>query len=209
MPENGGGFSGAGSTSGSSPSADKALATDPTALTTDALRREIAGLRELMETRIDALSDKHDARLQALSNLMDEADLRYQQRFDAQEKSLAAALKATQDASAQALEASNRAVLKAEGANEKRFEVLSEFREQLAEFMPRGEYSVQHASLDEKVNIVSARVNENANRILSVEQQKIGSTEAKQTMSDSVKLGLALIGSVVLLIGFFVAQRAG
>ena len=48
---------------------------------------------------------------------MAELDLRYQQRFEAQEKAMAAALAAAE-----------RAVLKAEAASEKRFESVNEFR---------------------------------------------------------------------------------
>lgn len=74
-----------------------------------------------------------DERFCFLRELIEEHDKRYQERFDAQEK----------------------AVLKAEGANEKRFESVNEFRAQLSDeqstFLTRSEYETKHSALIEKI----------------------------------------------------------
>lgn len=85
------------------------------------------------------------------------ADLRYQQRFEAQSDALTAAFLAQQTAMKTALEAAEkavqaalaaqeRAVLKAELATDKRFESVNEFRKTLTDqqqtFMPRAETTV-------------------------------------------------------------------
>jgi hypothetical protein len=75
--------------------------------------------------------------------ILDERDLRYQQRFDAQQEALNAALLAAKEAVQTALTAAEKAVIKAETAAERRFESVNEFRAQLSDqantFMPRAE----------------------------------------------------------------------
>jgi hypothetical protein len=87
---------------------------DPTLLTTEALQREIAHLRELLTAQIN------DVRRQ-----INEADLRYQQRYDAQTRALDAARVAADLAMQAALVAAEKAVAKAEAAAEKRFDAVS------------------------------------------------------------------------------------
>jgi hypothetical protein len=110
---------------------------DPTTLTTAALEREIFHLRELLEANIAQVSkhlDTADAQLLALltsqivdlRRLVEESDLRYQQRYDAQTKALDAARVAADLAVQAALVAAEKAVSKAEVAAEKRFDVVSE-----------------------------------------------------------------------------------
>jgi hypothetical protein len=62
------------------------------------------------------------ARITALEVTMAERDRRYGERFDAQER-----------ANSLALDAAEKAVLKAEGAAEKRFEAVNEFRATLTD----------------------------------------------------------------------------
>lgn len=107
------------------------------------------------------------------------ADLRYQQRFEAQSDALTAAFLAQQTAMKTALEAAEkavqaalaaqeRAVLKAELASDKRFESVNEFRKTLADqqvtFMPKAEASVVTSSQNTKIqdlkDEVSRLVNE-------------------------------------------------
>jgi hypothetical protein len=106
---------------------------DPTVLTTAQLLRELAALRELLETRVDALD-------RLLSRRMDDAD-----------KAIQAALVSAE-----------KAVTKAEVASEKRFEGVNEFRKALADqtstFIPRAEYDAAHASLADRVTANAERV---------------------------------------------------
>lgn len=104
-----------------------------------------------------------DWTVDTLKELMD-------QRFSDQEKAVTAALAAAERAVEAALAAAEKAVAKAEQAAEKRFEAMNEFRGQLSDqantFLPRAEYDVQHAALDEKLNLsvktLSDRVEQNA-----------------------------------------------
>jgi len=73
-----------------------------------------------------------------------ESDRRYQQRFDASEQAVNAALAAAE-----------KAVGKAEVAAEKRFDAVNEFRGQLSDqardFMPRKEAELQLGALGERI----------------------------------------------------------
>lgn len=75
-----------------------------------------------------------------LEAMMREADRRYEQRFDAQEK----------------------AVAKAETAAEKRLDSVNEFRAQLSDqaqtFMPRNEAAILIRALDDKFDVLAGRV---------------------------------------------------
>ena len=110
---------------------------DPSILTTAALEREINHLRELMESQVGQVSAHVDAadaqvdmrfgiQIEDLHRQLAEADLRYQQRYDAQTKALDAARVAADLAVQAALVAAEKAVSKAEVAAEKRFDVVSE-----------------------------------------------------------------------------------
>jgi len=77
--------------------------------------------------------------------MLSEMDRRYQQRFEAQEKAVVAAIAAAE-----------KAVLKAEMASEKRFESVNEFRQAyqdiISTMMPRTEAEQRMSALTEKIN---------------------------------------------------------
>ena len=82
--------------------------------------------------------------------LIIERDLRHNQRFDAQEKAVAAALSAAKEA-----------VEKAEAAADKRFEAVNEFRGTLSDqartFATRAELGAALKGLDDKIYELKAR----------------------------------------------------
>lgn len=84
-------------------------------------------------------------------------------RFEAQREAVAAALAAQEKAVAAALAAADRAVAKAEMAAEKRFEAVNEFRAALADnfrtLMPRSESEQAVRTINDKIDILTARVN--------------------------------------------------
>jgi hypothetical protein len=94
--------------------------------------------------------------------LMDEAEKRNGQRFDAQQEAVATAMVAQEKAVLAAMAAAEKAVAKAEIASEKRFESVNEFRKTLSDqtqtFITRAEYASQHASVIEKVDAAATRV---------------------------------------------------
>jgi hypothetical protein len=127
---------------------------------------------------IESLKIYHDQRIDSLRELVD-------QRFEGNEKALTAALNAAKEA-----------VLKAEGASEKRFESVNEFRATLSDqtntLMPRQEYTVQHRALEEKLT-------ELTNRINMSEGQKQGSDVTIGKIYAAVGVVGAVLGIIVLL----------
>jgi hypothetical protein len=100
--------------------------------------------------------------------LLQQMDLRYQQRFDAQQKALDAALLAQEKAVQTAMIAAEKAVTKAEVAAEKRFDGVNEFRQLVTDLvreqMPRNEAEQRLAAMGEKVDELRATVLSNAGR---------------------------------------------
>lgn len=105
---------------------------------------------------IDSLREYMDSMLAA-------SDLRYQQRFDAQEKAVRDALAAAEKAVAAAMSAASLAVTKAEISAEKRLDSVNEFRGQLrdqaATLLPRIEAAQRFGAIEsqlERVGTASA-----------------------------------------------------
>lgn len=88
-----------------------------------------------------------DTTLRELSAIMAERQLANNQRFDAQEKAVAAALAAAKEA-----------VVKAEAAAEKRFESVNEFRQQLndnqARLMTKDEAGLRFAPIEQRLGLI-------------------------------------------------------
>ncbi len=115
----------------------------------------IETLKTHVESRVENLQ-------RAIDSMFEEKDLRYQQRFVAAELAVKDALVAQKEAVAAALAAADRGVTKAEVAAEKRFESVNEFRntlkDQQAELMPRAEASVMFRAIDDKLGILTQRI---------------------------------------------------
>lgn len=115
-----------------------------------------------------------------LASLFAERDLRYEQRFAAQERAVAAAL-----------ESAKEAVLKAERAAERRFESMNEFRgvltDQASTFVTRAESEQLHHSLQDKVDLVISRLDRLEGR------------------TSGISAGWVLIGQAVSLLGAVIA----
>jgi len=143
-------------------------------------------------------SDESGWTVDTLHALMNERDVRYEQRFQAQQKALQDALLAAEKAVSTAMASADRAVLKAENAAEKRFEGVNEFRatlaDQAARLMPRQESEVSLAAMREKIDAALIRVN-------TMEANKHGAT-------DNTKMLLAALGAAVAVAGLFLALRS-
>lgn len=91
-----------------------------------------------------------------------DSDRRYQQRFDAQQEALSAALLAAEKAVNAALVAAEKAVIKAENASERRFDGVNEFRQALSDQsknqITRAEAAAQFAAIAEQFNGVSTQL---------------------------------------------------
>lgn len=98
-----------------------------------------------------------------MERLIDERNERYEQRFLAQEKAVAAALTAAKEAVASALAAAKEAVAKAETSADKRFEAVNEFRGQLADqsstFLPRSEAGLALGAMGARIDDMTIKLN--------------------------------------------------
>lgn len=101
--------------------------------------------------------------------MIEELEKRFGQRFDLNDRALAAALLTAKEAVAAALSAAKEAVDKAEVAANKRFESVNEFREQLSDqastFLSRELYEAQHGDLIKQVQRLNARMDTEAGRM--------------------------------------------
>jgi hypothetical protein len=116
------------------------------------------------------------AKIETLQTVMDERDIRYEQRF-----------KAMDEKTSLALTASEKAVAKAEIATEKRFDSVNEFRGQLkdqaATLVPRAEADSRFKGLEEKIESLKSS----------------GVTSSRWTIDKLLMLGLAAVGWIILL----------
>lgn len=88
--------------------------------------------------------------------IIEAADVRYSQRFEAQSETISAAFVAQENAVNFALAAADKAVAKAEAASEKRFDAINEFRQswsdQARSLMPRIECEERLKSMKESID---------------------------------------------------------
>ena len=98
-----------------------------------------------------------DAEVEVIKATLSERDRRYGERFDAQER-----------ANSLALDAAEKAVLKAEGAAEKRFEAVNEFRATLADqagsFATRAEMNAEFRAVNAALSRLETKDASNAGR---------------------------------------------
>lgn len=108
---------------------------------------QLHDLRELMQTRF-----------QAIEILNGERDRRYEQRFATAETAVSAALAAQEKAVNAAFLASEKAIIKAEDAQKENNSKTNEFRGQLSDqaatLMPRAETETRFKSVEEKIEDV-------------------------------------------------------
>ena len=132
------------------------------------LTSDLNGLRQIM-----------DAKIAGVSSTMDERDRRYEDRFTAMDEKTSLALTA-----------SEKAVVKAETATEKRFDAVNEFRgtlsDQAMNLMPRGESNAKFEALEKEISQLKERLDKGA-----------GNTEGSRAVKDE---GRANVGMLVGLI---------
>lgn len=132
-----------------------------------------------------------------LKELLNAADKRYEQRFNAQETAVAAGLNAQEKAIAAALSAAKEAVTKAEIAAEKRLDSVNEFRGQLrdqqATFISKAEAEQRLLALSEKLNSLQQRVDKN-------EGKNSGFSEGWGYVIGAIGLALGVFGAYRILV---------
>jgi hypothetical protein len=139
-------------------------------------------LRQYLEALL-AEKDKRDRELREADNL------RLQQRFDASEAALKAALLAADTATQTAMTAAEKAVTKAETATEKRFEGVNEFRQALSDQTSSFASRVELRALDQRVTDLGTRMDK---------------TEGRSTgLSDGTKMLISIIALLATLLGLY------
>lgn len=132
---------------------------------------------------IETLKEHFDVR-------MAEQNSQNVQRFEAQEKAVAAALAAAKEA-----------VIKAEAAAEKRFEGVNEFRATLADqqrtLMPRQEAELAMDSMKEKIDILQK----------SQEKETSSSDGEKSGFKNAWGLLVGIIGVAIAIISFLIKLK--
>ena len=115
-----------------------------------------------LETAIDYLLAVVNERDVGIRELINGNDRRYSERFTAIQHTIEVGLSSQKAEIGLALTSSDRAVLKAETAAEKRFESVNEFRNTLADqqrnLMPRAEVNVMMGALESKVDALVKQI---------------------------------------------------
>jgi hypothetical protein len=143
-----------------------------------------------------------------LHAVLREMDLRYQQRFDSQQRALEDARVTDAKAVQAALSASEKAVIKAETATEKRFEAVNEFRSTLSDqaqhFASRTEVQALLSGLADRVEALDKKFTDKTDiNTKTIEQIRSRGQGIAASWSYLVA-GVVLIGGVI---GIFVALR--
>lgn len=150
-------------------------------------------VRESAAAQTTALASSIDQLKQSIAA----ADLRYQQRFDAQADALAAAFSAAKEAVNAALAGADRAVLKAELAADKRFEALNELRQMLNDtlkiLMTRSEVMQMVGAAVEKIEATGKRLDLLDARMNIVAGEASGSRRSKDDLRVWIGVGISII----------------
>jgi hypothetical protein len=181
---------------------------DPTKLTTEAVeratlqyRRELSQLRELIETRLDAMDADRALRFGDMQLQMD-------QRFTSAQKAVETALLSAE-----------KAVTKAETAAEKRFDSVNEFRQAMNDqtrlYMPRTEYEAAHKSLEARMGVTVDRLAALELRLTSRldrgEGLDAGSSGQRNEQRLNTNVTIAVISTLLLILSIavtiFIATR--
>jgi hypothetical protein len=160
------------------------LTTNAVNAVTSQYRRDLAALRELVDTRLTAMDKANellysqlvlsmgnvptetDDKINVLRTLLnvriDNLGMLLDERYATQTKALDAAFVAAEKATATALASAEKAVGVAAASNEARFQGVNEFRktlsDQAATFLPRLEYSTAHQALEDKLVLANDRL---------------------------------------------------
>jgi hypothetical protein len=151
---------------------------------------------ETLRVLVEGLNDKFKI-------MMDEAEKRNGQRFDAQQEAVATAMTAAEKAVVAAMAAAEKAVTKAEAAAEKRFESVNEFRKTLSDqtnsFLTRNEYAAQHAALVEKVDALLIRMLGMDKKVDGIQERGFGRNDTWVILATVVALLISVASVVVHL----------
>jgi hypothetical protein len=132
-----------------------------------------------------------------LKELITALDQRYEQRFNDSQTAVLAALSAARTAVDAALSAAKEAVAKAEGASDKRFDGVDEFKNALSDqqrtLMPRSEQETINKGISDKITALEGRFTEQGG-------QKAGNKETLAYVIAALSLTISFVEAAVLLL---------
>jgi hypothetical protein len=181
---------------------------DPTTLTTEALNREVAALREIIEEKIAALGTLTATQFVDLrrfyDNLLSEKDSRYTERFDSSQKAIDNAARSVREALEAALAATKESVGKSEVSTLKQadstFVKIDALQSALAKVIPREESERAWSEIDR-------RLSDHDTRLTTQEAQKSGKFELVP-LAGMVIATLSLIMSIILVVSILTRTGA-
>jgi hypothetical protein len=185
------------------------LKTDPTTLTTEALRREIHLLRELVEAKFDSIKEIEGEKFSSINKRF---ELVEQQRLEQKADTKAAvdaALTAQKEAVKEQTTASELAISKSENATAKQLEQLgATFQTTIGGVTTiigdLKERVLRTESITTTVEGVTSVIADMKDRLGRLETIKVAGKEAKDNsfnvIAAAVGLGVLLIGGITLLI---------
>lgn len=164
---------------------------DPTALTLDALQREIAQLLQLLDARMTTITQ----------SIQDQKDLRNAQLLGIQQQlthaeSLRKELKEDNEKNI------DRALTGVERATEK---LETSMTRTLGQVMDASKSDIEGLRRD--IDGLKDRINDNKERVVGVEQQRAGTMEGRAGMTDTMRLTITVVLGLIAVIGFVLAQR--
>lgn len=164
---------------------------DPTALTTDALLREISQLKEWITSKLEKIEQ----------SIQDQKDLRNAQLTGIQQQlthaeSLRKELKEDNEKNI------DKALQGVEKATDKLESNITRLFAQLAE---TGKVDMQGLRRD--IDGLKDRITDNKERVVGVEQQRSGMVEGRAGMTDTMRLTITVVLGLIAVIGFVLAQR--
>ena len=180
----------------------------------------IAQLDRRFDTLHQDLKDSINDRFEAVQHSAEQADRRYEQRFEAQQTATSAALTAADKSSVAAMTAAEKAVVKAELASDKRFESVNEFRktlsDQTASFLPRPEAVAQFAALASQIETglqrIADQINDAKDRSTRIENDITAIKSSKQGGKETLVgiygfagflVSLLVLGGILAAAGVF------
>lgn len=168
---------------------------------------EAIPLQQYVETRFNLLTTLLDTAKATIDAAATAADLRYQQRFESQQASLATAFASAEKAVQSALMAADRAVTKAELAADKRFDALNELRQMLndmmGKMMTRVEAEQRFSGHTEKMDAASHRVETLEGRVNTEFGKMVASSAGGKSVKDESRANLAVmlsLGTLALIV---------
>jgi hypothetical protein len=150
---------------------------DPTALTTEALHREIASLKELLQSDHNAMREFLNEKLRIMESS------RVEQKKDTKD-ALDAALTAQKEAVKEQTAASDRAIAKSEAGTTKQIDQQGTL------------LATTKATIDDKIEDVKERQTATDNRLTAIEGRTQGVGQSWTVLVSIAALGIAALGSL-------------